>query len=302
MTRNHLRLLLSLTVPVAAPMLFLVACAEEAESEPTPAERTVEIAFAAMVGDQPAACGTTYTDVGASGAEMELQDLRFYVSELTLITADDQLVEVELEASDWQSQGVALLDFEDGTSACSANGNAQMNDHVHGTVPDLDYVGLRFTLGIPEALNHQDVATADAPFDTGSMFWVWQSGYKFVRIDMRNNAEAPDNNWFVHLGSGGCVSAAPVDAPETACARPNRPTYTFAAFDPDSDTVVLDIAGLLEGVDILVDTPDTPFGCMSNPGEPDDCTRLFRNLGLDFATGGAADCGFDECQNAFSIQ
>lgn len=280
-----------------------LACAAACSDDETTATREVEIRFDALVGGAAAACGTDYTDIGASGATMRLQDLRFYVSDVQLITAGGDVYEVELEDDGtWQGQGVALLDFEDGSAECGANGNSETRDVVRGTVVEGDYSALRFTLGIPSALNHQDTAAAPAPFNLGAMFWVWQTGYKFLRVDMMTEVNGAPAAWNIHLGSTGCESAAPTTAPATACSKPNRPTYTFEGFDPDTDTVAFDLAELLDGVDIAADTPDTSPGCMSNPGDVAECTTLFTNMGIDFASGGASSCGFDECQRLFSLR
>src|SRR5690606_33699956 len=100
----------------------------------------------------------------------------------------------------WQYEDVALLDFEDGTGLCLDAGTAELNDTVIGSVPAGDYVGVRFLLGVPFELNHQDVGMAPSPLNVPSMFWTWQGGYKFARVDLRN--DNPDgDSWFWHQGS-----------------------------------------------------------------------------------------------------
>jgi uncharacterized repeat protein (TIGR04052 family) len=290
---------------VMAAGLAVAGCGgdEDEGGAEAPQTRAVTLRFAAQVGDQPVACGTRYAGVGSTAAEMQLQDFRFYVSEVALLNAAGEVVPLALdEAAPWQGGGVALLDFEDATGACATNGTSETRSEITGTVPAGDYTGLRFTLGVPAALNHQDAATAAAPLNVGAMFWVWQTGYKFLRVDMITDLEAPNDKWFVHLGSTACAADAPTSPPDGLCGKPNRPTYTFTDFEPDADTVVVDLAGLLGGVDITSNTADTPFGCMSNPADGAECTPLFRNLGMDFATGGASDCGFDGCQALFHVQ
>lgn len=48
----------------------------------------------------------------------------------------------------WQLGDLALLDFEDASGAC-ANGTAGMNTTLRGTVPEGEYTGLSFTIGVP---------------------------------------------------------------------------------------------------------------------------------------------------------
>ena len=49
--------------------------------------------------------------------------------------------------------------------------------------------------------------------------------------------------------------------------------------DPADDTIVVDPSGVLDGVDVTANAPDTPPGCMSAPDDP-DCDAVLRALGL----------------------
>ncbi len=102
-----------------------------------------------------------------------------------------------------------------------------------------------------------------------------------------HGGSAPANFWPIHLGSTGCTSPAPVVAPAAACERSNLSTIRLEAFDPEGDTVTLDIAGLLEGVDVGQSLELAPPGCMSGFDDP-DCPKLFSNLGLSLETGQSA--------------
>lgn len=155
------------------------------------AQQSVTLEFHAQVGDQAAACGVIYEGVGAENSQIEFQDLRFYVSNLRLINATGEEVPLELaQDSQWQHENVALLDFEDGSALCAQSGNEAMNTQVTGTVPDDDYTGLVYNVGVPFDLNHADVATAPSPLNVSSMWWNWQGGYKHVRIDMMSHSAA----------------------------------------------------------------------------------------------------------------
>lgn len=203
----------------------------------------------------------------------------------------------------WQYQDVALLDFEDGTGACSTNGNSAINTRIVGTVPepedgggvgDDEYQGLVFDLGVPYELNHLDVTAVPSPLNVMAMYWAWAIGHKFVRIDLVTG----DGAWNIHLGSQQCDSPeAPSAPPASGCAKPNRPRIALADFRPGEDTVVLDIAALVAGSNLSADA-GAP-GCQSFPGDVDECTELFPAFGLSFESG---DCE-DDCagQSAFSV-
>jgi uncharacterized repeat protein (TIGR04052 family) len=165
-------------------------------------------------------------------------------------------------------------------------------------VPAGTYRGLRFTLGVPFDLNHADATIAPSPLNLTSLFWNWQAGYKFLRIDLATTGRPQDIKagdmprfgdragsnrlgFAIHLGSTMCAADGPTRPPGT-CANPNRPTVEFQAFDPDKDVVIADLKSVLEGVDVDVNQAETPAGCMSTPTDG-DCNPLMRNFGLTFA-------------------
>ena len=279
------------------------------------AQRPVTLTFAAAVADQAVECGVTYEGVGAEGSTIEFQDLRFYVSDVRLLTADGEEVGLELEPNGWQHQNVALLDFEDGSARCAASGNEATNSAVTGTVPEGDYTGVAFTLGVPFALNHADVATAPAPLNVSSMWWSWQGGYKHARIDLMShsavmvNMQSGGNTggqgsggqasgghgghggaaqaglWPIHIGSTGCESAASVIPPAIPCANPNLADVRLESIDLENDVIVADVGALLGGVDVSQSLETAPPGCMSGSEDP-DCDVVFANLSLE--PGGAS--------------
>lgn len=243
----------------------------------------VTIRFVAMVGNRPAACGITYRGVGTEASPISLNDFRFYVSNVRMVTADGEEVPVELvQDGMWQYNDVALLDFEDGTGLCSGSGTPEMNDKIVGTIPAGEYAALRFDLGVPFELNHLDTATAPAPLNLPAMWWNWRAGYKFVRIDMQTPTSAVPQ-YFIHLGSTGCVSDSGSTPPSEPCANPNVATVELMGFNPTENFVVADLAGLLAQVNLNENTPQPP-GCMSGVQDP-DCVNLFPAFGLSLEMG-----------------
>jgi uncharacterized repeat protein (TIGR04052 family) len=163
---------------------------------------TQEIAvnFAAYVGEAEFACGESYEEVGTAKSTITPKDFRFYVSSLALIDEAGNAIPLKLaQDGKWQYQNTALLDFEDGTKSCD-NGTAEINTVVVGTIPAGDYQSLQFTLGVPQKLNHSDAAIAPSPLNLTSMWWNWQGGYKFLRVDLET-AEAIANVGNSHTSS-----------------------------------------------------------------------------------------------------
>jgi len=158
----------------------LTAC-DDSTGPAGPTDVTVN--FAALVNGETLVCGASYAGVGVSSTEITPTDFRLYVSDVQLLRSDGSSEALELEQDGlWQRENVALLDFENGSASC-VNGTTGTNTSVRGTVPAGSYTGLRFTLGVPASLNHQDQAAAPPPFDLSALFWSWNGGYKFVRMD-----------------------------------------------------------------------------------------------------------------------
>lgn len=261
-------------------------------------QQPVEIKFAAQVNGQAFSCGQSYKDVGTTKSTITPSDFRFFVSEVELIDAQGRAIPVVLtQDKTWQLENVALLDFENGSGPCR-NGTVPTNTTVRGMIPSGKYTGLRFTLGVPFKLNHVDPTTASAPLSSTAMFWTWQGGYKFLKVDMASTgATAPHGHgaaqgaghgggsasgFSVHLGSTMCASPSKTASP-TACANPNRLTVSFAQFDPNKQTVVADIGAVLAGANVDVNAAGTSPGCMSFLKDA-DCPPVMTALGLPYET------------------
>ncbi len=253
--------------------------------------------FAAKVGSQPFACGTTYS-LGKPATAVTPNDFRFYVSEVALLNAQGKATPVTLEQDGkWQYKSVALLDFENKTGAC-ANGTIEMRDRIVGTFPKGRYTGLKFTLGVPFELNHNDATLAPSPLNLTGLWWNWQLGYKFARLDLQkppmhsSNSSSPkphkaesghaeaSSGFPIHLGSTGCAAEPPAQKP-TACQNPNKAVVTFPRFNANQNVVVADLAQLVAKADLSQNQPKTAPGCMSEP-EDKDCLGIMTNLGLSF--------------------
>jgi uncharacterized repeat protein (TIGR04052 family) len=251
-----------------------LGCGDESStSSSSSTPQQVELSFAAVVGDQPFVCGNTYDNLGANDTSLVLSDFRFYAQEVELKNAAGTWVPVQLEENSFQNSGVALLDFENG---CGELGTPELNDRVLGTVPAGDYNGLGFKMGVPFDINHLNSATAPSPLNLTSLFWNWQGGYKFLRID---SGQFSGTDWRMHLGSTGCVGDAMAGG-VTECANGNRVEVELDTFDASTNTVVADYAALVEGA-ALDRNEAADAGCMSKPADT-DCGPLFANLGLSF--------------------
>ncbi|QSJ20938.1 metallo-mystery pair system four-Cys motif protein [Nostoc sp. UHCC 0702] len=257
----------------------------------TPQSQEVTIRFNAKVGKQSFECGQTYT-LGKPATKVTVSDFRYYVSDVALIDIKGKAVPLTLtQDGKWQYQNVALLDFENKSGAC-ANGTVETRNQVIGTVPKGNYQGLQFTLGVPFNLNHADSVTAPSPLNLTSLWWNWQFGYKFARIDLENqsyssstvtkNSESGHTavGFPIHLGSTGCQITEGSQKPST-CVNQNTSKVVIANFNPTKNVIIADLAALVANTNLAVNQPNSPPGCMSLPDDS-DCTGIMTNLGLPF--------------------
>lgn len=284
--RLHLAALLSLP--------FALACES---SEHDDLEGPVEIAFEARVADLPFACGQDYTGLGSDGAGGTPQDFRFYVHDVRLVTVDGDEYPVTLaDDGEFQGGGVALLDFEDGTGACK-NGTPERHTTLKGTVAPQPrhgghgFAGVRFKIGVPQDLNHQDLTTQPAPLNDTTMSWTWNLGHIFFSAWGLFGTDPYALG--VHLGSTGCTGDA-MAGEIVSCTNPNRPEIALAGFDPDSSTIIVDWGAMFSGFALATpsaecEQSDGETSCACHSFGPEQlCQDLFTPLGLDWDSGAGA--------------
>jgi len=251
------------------PALLLSACDDAAPRQ------SVSLSFNPTVGSEPFVCGELVTGLGASGDQsLTIHDARLYVHDVRLVNAAGDEVALELDENAFQHDTVAYLDFANSNDS-GCEGNPETRLVIEGTAPEDDYVGVRFTVGLPHDVNHSDVSVAASPLNITDMFWSWQSGYTFVRID---GAATDQPEWRFHLGSTGCVGDPAVGA-VTTCTAVNDFEVELTDMDLATDSIRLDIGELVAGADLDTNTPETAPGCMSGATDP-DCTPYFEALGL----------------------
>ncbi|MFN6980226.1 MAG: MbnP family copper-binding protein, partial [Gemmobacter sp.] len=169
---------------------FTFAALAATLAAPVLADQPVTITFAAEIAGTPFTCGTPYAGIGTTGSTVEVADFRLFVSNARMVAADGSETPILLDQDGtWQVETVALLDFEDATGTC-INGTPEINTTLRGTVPEGAYTGLAFDIGVPFDLNHGDPTLAASPLNLTAMFWNWQGGYKFIKLDMATSGQA----------------------------------------------------------------------------------------------------------------
>lgn len=196
-----------------------------------------------------------------------LDDLRFYLHDIELLTDRGQSRALHLNADGkWQSERVALLDLT----------GEERNESLAGSIAGeaATYNGIRFKVGMPFDLNHANVLQAAAPLNRGDLFWAWQSGYKFLRLDVRTQ----DRARAFHLGSTGCSSASALRPPSQPCAQPNLITVELRGFDPLHRPIVFNVGEVAAAI------ADAEQACTGDYASS-SCSAAFALTGLDPVTG-----------------
>jgi hypothetical protein len=101
---------LSLSAGLAlAGLLSACGGSDDATGWTTDSAGSVTLQFA-VAGTTPVSCGSTITGLGSTSKSAQIQDLRFYVSDVQLIKADGSTVPLTLATTDDNN-------YADGTAA-----------------------------------------------------------------------------------------------------------------------------------------------------------------------------------------
>lgn len=173
----------------------------------------------------------------------------------------------------WQNDAVAYIDLENGVGACQ-NGTSELSTYVLGVAKAMEYRGLRFTVGVPFRINHENPLVAKPPLDDPDMHWHWRSGYKFLRAGLKTE----DDGFWAHVGSAGCEGTV---GNITGCKFPNRIEVDLPDFVVDQHAVGVDLTALVAGTDL---GDGVLTNCSSGPPE-ETCIAPFAALGITFETG-----------------
>ena len=230
-------------------------------------DRQVSVSFSPSASGQPVSC---------DDAASMISTLQFFVSDVELRDAGGRWQALTLNPTlAWQNDAVALVSY-----SCDT-GTSQLT--VQGRWPGEQIHGLRFTLGVPQRLNHQNPAGASSPLNVASMFWTWQQGYKFLRLE----GSATTGGWAFHLGSTGCKSPAAIRPPVQPCSAANRVNVVLDNYG-GSEPIIIDLDPLIQTL-----TQPGPLSCTDQYARSLGCTAALALLGLDAASG---QCSSLPCQ------
>jgi len=255
-----------------------------------PVSTAIAIQYRAVFNDVAFACGSSYPGIGTQRTAVTPTDLRLFVQDVQLIRSDGTAVDMELDVREpWQSARVALLDFEDGKGECSS-GNSSRNTRITGTVPEGDYIGIRFSNAVPSELNHKTPSKAGAPLSSfPELAQSDSAGFRFASIGVKQSDTVGGlGNALVQITERECTGDPSWGG--VSCAIPNRNQISLDGFDPRRNVIVIDVARLFDQVDLTQEN-----ACESDQLQA--CPALLPGLGLDGVSGTALDT-----QRVYSVE
>jgi len=292
---------------LASTILLLSACGDSSSSGDEVTEVTevtdITIPFAARANGTDISCDVQLSGLGTDAASGSITAFALYIHDVVLLNSDGSELPFTLADNDWQSSGVALLDYQNKLDSCASDISKPTNASISGSVDGgiENVTGIRFTVGVPQDLNHDDASAAESPLNRTDLFWSWQSGYKHLRMDLApdGGVTKSDNStgtaWNVHLGSTGCTGDTQ-SGEAVSCSANNRPTIELDNIDLNSQTIVIDYGNLVINNSLYTDNGRAP-GCMSGTTDP-ECPDLFDALGMGLGENPDPTAG----QTVFSVE
>jgi hypothetical protein len=158
-----------------------------------------------MMGKTPLEMGKTYKTAGGAAYSVEL--LKFYTSNVQLVKAD---------GGSQMATGLSLITFlapsieenPPSSSQVLEGGQVLNAKSTQGATfftlkaPAGEYKGVRFEVAVPKDLNHRDASTIPMPLGLESgMFWAWNPGYIFFRLEGKVLVDGKQQPWLLHMGT-----------------------------------------------------------------------------------------------------
>jgi uncharacterized repeat protein (TIGR04052 family) len=241
--------------------------------------QNVSIRFKAKLGRDDFACGMAVSGIGRTNATVQPADFRLFIHDLKLINAQAEAVRVVIDNRvPWQSNDVALLDFENGKDACT-QGDPAMNWQVTGQVPTGSYHAVEFSNGVPEALEYANPVWLSPPLGLSLLTKGGLTGYHFIKLELVATptlaSDADMGEGVLLLSSSGC--GAGLDDAGIGCVKPNRNRVRLDGYALGSSVIAVHADAVFAGSDLSV-------GVVCE-GRGSNCQSMFESVGVDFEAG-----------------
>jgi len=175
----------------------LSSCSKEDNSNST---GKVSLQFDHYVGAEKLTLGTDKASTKAytsNGQTLKFSEVKYVITNVVLVKADGTKVPYHTEDLD---KGGFLINQADVASLAPV-----LND-----IPEGDYKGIEFGLGVKKELNNLKLQTQFPNFyrltgefkHSGIMHWEWANGYRFVKLEGWYSNDTKSNDTLsIHIGS-----------------------------------------------------------------------------------------------------
>ena len=188
-----------LYMAVIAAVTLFASCSKSKEPDFNPGDTgSIDIEFDNVVGAQDLQLNTgTYTN--SSGEQFTITTLNYFVSNIVLQNTDGSTYTVP------RNDSYFLIKEENPSQLISLS-----------NVPAGNYNGISFVLGVDSLKNTDPVenrtGALDPAGDAAGMYWVWNSGYIFLKMEGTSPVlPAADNAYFYHIGGFGGYSSPTIN-------------------------------------------------------------------------------------------
>lgn len=175
--------------------LLFTSCKKEEPAYNNNVKGELTVEFDNIAGGSNLLLNTgTYTN--ALGESFSVSKLKYYVSNFKLTAADGTVYTVPQDSS--------YFLMEEG-----------IEDKVRLNVPEAEYTSISFMLGVDSLRNTMDISRRTGVLDPGAaaseMYWGWNSGYIFLKLEGTSPAVAAADHVFMYHsgGFGGYSSPTP---------------------------------------------------------------------------------------------
>jgi hypothetical protein len=212
-------------VPLLSTALaaLLVAGCSEGSTQPDPTDTNKDAVV--MTFDMETVAGASRfildsTATSPGGVPFKVTKFRFFVSQFALLDRNNVPVPVAMvdESGKELKYNLALVDYE-----------APASTTLRVLAPKGSYNGLAFSIGVPvvgskgDSLNHADASQQTAPLDVDNdMYWGWNPGYIFLKIEGRSQIKGEWQSFFYHMGDDSRMAHIALSSPITVDAGAKR--------------------------------------------------------------------------------
>lgn len=178
------------SIIIIASFISLFSCKKDTSNTSSGNERgSLSVEFDNVAGASDLVLNTgTYTN--ESGENFSVSKLKYYVSNFRFTKTDGTVYEVPQDSSYF------LIDEE--------------NEDTHEaafSVPVGTYKTAEFIIGVDSLRSTMDISkrtgVLDPTAEAGDMYWGWNSGYIFFKMEGKSDASPEDGNIMYHIGGFG---------------------------------------------------------------------------------------------------